>query len=182
MRLGCLLCVLFALKNHSVIQLNPIICKPTIALAGLLLQVAEDFYDIKLSVKELPAEPSGKDECNQYRFRLNFNNRDWLASRESMNGSSLEPEKKMLGSSQPCIRQSLTSLSSNTLMRLFPFAILFRSDLRIVKIGRQLKIMFPDDVLINQALPELAKMRRPKIELTWENVIRVSLALLLLLI
>lgn len=67
-------------------------------------------------------------------------------------------------------------------MRLFPFAILFRSDLRIVKIGRQLKIMFPDDVLINQALPELAKMRRPKIELTWENVIRVSLALLLLLI
>lgn len=93
-----------------------------------------------------------------------------MASRELMKGSSLEPEKKMLKSSESGNRKTLDSLSSKVLLRLFPFAIVFGPDLKIVSIGRQLKILFPNGGLINKALPELAKMRRPKVQLTWENV------------
>lgn len=139
-------------------------------MTGLLLQVAQDFFNIELAVKELPSEPSGKDECNQYRLRLNFDNRDYLASRQAMNGSSLEPEKKLMKSSESGARKTLDSLSSKTLLRLFPFAIVFGPDLKIISIGRQLKIMFPEGKLINKPLPELAKMRRPKVSLTWEIV------------
>lgn len=128
---------------------------------GLLLQIAEDYFGIQLSVHELPSEPSGEDEYNQYRFRLNFNNRDYLASQKTMNGSNLGLERKMMAA---------TPLSSNTLLRLFPFGLIFRSDLNIISTGQQLKIMFPNKGLIGRALPLIAKMRRPKVNLTWDNV------------
>ena len=129
---------------------------------GLLLQVAEEYYNIELAVNELPVESWSKDEYKEYKFRLNFNNRDYLASRETMKGSHLELEKKML---------SCPSLSSRTLLRLFPFALVFNSDLKIIGVGKQLKVMFPYPGLTDHTLPELVKMRRPKVGLTWENVI-----------
>lgn len=137
---------------------------------GLLLQVAEEFFGITLTLKELPSEPSGKDECNQFRFRVNFDNRDYLANQEAIKGSSLEPEKKLLKSDQPCIRKMLANLPSTILLKLFPFALVFRRDLKLIAIGRQLKVMFPEAGLVGQALPDLAKMRRPKIYLDWDNV------------
>lgn len=118
----------------------------------------------------MPSEPSGKDECHQFRFRLNFDNRDYLANREAIKGSSLEPERKMLSSTQPCIRKMLAPLASTILLKLFPFAMVFRRDLKIAAVGRQLKIMFPNLGLIDRSLSEMAKMRRPKIHLDWENV------------
>lgn len=130
-------------------------------VTGLLLQIAEDYFGIQLDVTELPSEPSGEDEYNQYRFRLNFNNRDYLASQKYMNGSNLGLERKMMAA---------TPLSSNTLLQLFPFGLIFRSDLKIISTGKQLKIMFPDKGLFGQALPGIAKMRRPKVDLTWDNV------------
>ncbi|XP_032778265.1 soluble guanylate cyclase 89Db isoform X3 [Daphnia magna] len=134
-------------------------------LRGLLLQIAEDYFGIQLDVTELPSEPSGEDEYNQYRFRLNFNNRDYLASQKYMNGSNLGLERKMMAA---------TPLSSNTLLQLFPFGLIFRSDLKIISTGKQLKIMFPDKGLFGQALPGIAKMRRPKVDLTWDNVLSLQ--------
>jgi guanylate cyclase len=58
-------------------------------VTGLLLQIAEDYFNIELAVEILPSEPTGEDEYFQYRLRLHFNNRDYLASREMMNGSNV---------------------------------------------------------------------------------------------
>ena len=128
----------------------------------MLLQVAEEYYNIEVTINDLPAVPTKKDEYKEYRFRLNFNNRDYLASRETMKGSHLELEKKML---------SCPSLSSTTLLRLFPFALIFNSDLKIIGVGKQFNVMFPYPGLTENILPELVKMRRPKVGLTWENVL-----------
>jgi guanylate cyclase len=63
-----------------------------------------------------------------------------------------------------------SKLASDTLLRLFPFALIFRSDLKIISTGKQLKIMFLDKGINGQSLAELLKMRRPKVNLTWDNV------------
>lgn len=65
----------------------------------------------------------------------------------------------------------LTSLSSSILMQLFPFTLVFRPNLEIISAGRQLRNMFPDNALIGQALPDVARIRRPKLLFTWDNVI-----------
>lgn len=62
-----------------------------------------------------------------------------------------------------------STLSSNALLQLFPFALIFRSDLKIISTGKQLKIMFMDGI-IGHSLDELVKMRRPRVNLTWDNV------------
>jgi guanylate cyclase len=65
---------------------------------------------------------------------------------------------------------ALASLSSSILMQLFPFTLVFRPDLQIIAVGRQLKQMFPDNTLVGQALPDVARVRRPKLLFTWDNV------------
>ena len=55
-------------------------------------------------------------------------------------------------------------------MQLFPFTLVFRPDLKIIAVGRQLKQMFPDNILVGQALPDVARVRRPKLLFTWGNV------------
>jgi guanylate cyclase len=62
-----------------------------------------------------------------------------------------------------------STLSSNALLQLFPFALIFRSDLKIISTGKQLKIMFMDGIY-GHSLDELVKMRRPRVNLTWDNV------------
>ncbi|XP_046647803.1 soluble guanylate cyclase 89Db-like [Daphnia pulicaria] len=132
-------------------------------LRGLLLQLAKDYFNIELLVEELASEPTGEDEYYQNRFRLHFNNRDYLASREMMNGSNLNLDVSM--------RAIMSStLSSNALLQLFPFALIFRSDLKIISTGKQLKIMFMDGIY-GHSLDELVKMRRPRVNLTWDNIL-----------
>ena len=63
-----------------------------------------------------------------------------------------------------------STLSSDILLQLFPFALIFRSNLKIISTGKQLKIMFLNKGIIGQNLAELVKMRRPKVNLTWDNV------------
>jgi guanylate cyclase len=63
-----------------------------------------------------------------------------------------------------------STLSSHTLLRLFPFALIFRSDLKIISTGKQLRIMFLDKGINGHSLDELVKMRRPRVNLTWDNV------------
>lgn len=68
--------------------------------------------------------------------------------------------------------KALSSLSSSILMQLFPFTLVFRPNLEIISAGRQLKNMFPGDMLIGQPLPDVARIRRPKLLFTWDNVIK----------
>lgn len=139
---------------------------------GQLLQIAHDFYGIQLAVTELPNKPSTKVEGFQFRLRLNFNNRDYLAGRRHSSGSGLSLERLSLTNSQAGgHNKSLSALSSTVLLQLFPFTLAFRSDLEIISVGCQLKQMYPDGALVKMSLPEVARLRRPKLRLTWDNVI-----------
>ena len=63
-----------------------------------------------------------------------------------------------------------STLSSDTVLQLFPFALIFRSDLKIISTGKQLKIMFINKEINGSNLNDLVKIRRPKVNLTWDNV------------
>lgn len=139
---------------------------------GQLHQIAHDFYGIPLTIEELPKKPYSKEECHQFWFRLNFNNRDYMADR-SASSSNLEPGRINFSSresAKTASQKALASLSSSVLMQLFPFALVFRPDLKIISTGCQLKHMFSDNAVLGQPLAEVARLRRPKLRLTWENV------------
>jgi guanylate cyclase len=142
-------------------------------MSGQLHQIAHDFYGIQLTVEELTKTPFNKEEGYQFRFRLNFDNRDYMTGRSACNGS-LELGRINISScgnaSTMASENALASLSSSILMQLFPFTLVFRPDLQIIAVGRQLKQMFPDNTLVGQALPDVARVRRPKLLFTWDNV------------
>lgn len=143
-----------------------------ISTTGQLHQIAHDFYGIPLAVEELPQKPFSKDECYQFWFRLNFNNRDYMADRSS-SSCSLDPGRlnfSMRESEKSNSQKALASLSSSVLMQLFPFTLVFRPDLKIISTGSQLKNMYPDNALVGQTLTDVARVRRPKLLLTWEAV------------
>ena len=66
--------------------------------------------------------------------------------------------------------ESLPELSSSILLQLFPFCLVFHYDLKIIAAGRQLKQMFSRRMLIGLILSDVARLRRPKLNLTWDNV------------
>ena len=101
----------------------------------------------------------------QFLFRLNFDNRDYLTQKSVLNGKCLELERMPSPASN-----NLSSLSSSILLQLFPFSLIFRKDLYIIGTGKQLKQMFCCAELIGQDLPSVARMRRPKLKPTWDNV------------
>ncbi|XP_057364672.1 soluble guanylate cyclase 89Db-like isoform X1 [Daphnia carinata] len=142
-------------------------------LIGQLHQIANDFYGIQLAVEELPNTTFSQEESYQFRFRLNFDNRDYMAGRAACNGS-LELGRINISNRVSvktiAAEKALTSLSSSILMQLFPFTLVFRPSLKIISAGRQLKNMFPGNTLIGQALPDVARIRRPKLLFTWDNL------------
>lgn len=108
----------------------------------------------------------------QFRLRLNFDNRDYLAGRRYSSGSGLNLERLSLTNGQADSHyKGLTQLSSSILLQLFPFTLVFRPDLEIINVGCQLKQMYPNGALLKMTLPEVARLRRPKLRMTWDNVI-----------
>jgi len=71
----------------------------------------------------------------------------------------------------PSIDDSLSPVPGGIMMQLFPFTLVFRPDLKIIKIGDKLKEMYPVGTFIGQSLTSVIKMRRPKLSPTWKNVI-----------
>lgn len=136
---------------------------------GILIQIANDFYDLQLSVEELPqikVASSFAEDGYQYRFRLNFDNRNYMADQQASRASCINLENASLSGAGG----ALEPLSSSLLMKLFPFTLVFRKDLQIIATGTQLKEMYAMGVLVGQSLPAVARMCRPKLCLTWENV------------
>lgn len=138
---------------------------------GQLHQIAHDFYGIKLSVDELPQKPFTKEECYQFWFRLNFDNRDYMACRSTCKNSLGLGRINLSSANKTSGEKELASLSSSVLMQLFPFTLVFRPDLKVISAGSQLKNMYPHNTLVGQALVDVARVRRPKLLLTWENVL-----------
>ena len=124
-------------------------------------------------MEELPqireADSSAEDGY-QYRFRLNFDNKNYMADQQASRTSCIDLENASLSG----VEGALEPLSSSLLMKLFPFTLVFRKDLQIIATGSQLKEMYPIGVLVGQYLPAVARMCRPKLCLTWDNVSRLK--------
>lgn len=135
---------------------------------GILIQIAKDFYNLELTLQELPRNKtiSFTEDGYQFRFRLNFNNRDYMADQQASRTACINLDMSV-NARNP---QALAPLSSFVLMQLFPFTLVFRKDLQIIAVGVQLLEMFPAEVLVSQPLPTVARMCRPKLSLTWDNV------------
>ena len=125
----------------------------------LLDQVAIDFFRLKISVPELPKEPHERNEDGlQYIMRLNFDNREYMAQNQAQKLKSLE------------LDSLAAPVSSDILLQLFPFIFVFDAELTIIAIGDTLRKMYPGNALMGKKLPEVARLRRPKAILSWNNV------------
>ncbi|EFX75362.1 hypothetical protein DAPPUDRAFT_107984 [Daphnia pulex] len=123
-------------------------------LYGLLDQVAADFYGLQLLMGHVPDEPCAIEH-----------------------GASMTLVRKanFLTSTTANIQQeSLPQLSSSILLQLFPFCLIFRFNLKIIAAGNQLKQMFLWRMLIGQILPDVARLRRPRLNLTWDNLVTLQ--------
>ena len=126
--------------------------------AGILDEVALEFFNLKISLPELPDEPHERNENGyQYNLRVNFDNSDYLAQ--------VEADKRRIARTD-----YLAPVSSNILLQLFPFIFVFDSELVIIAIGDTLRKMYPGSTLMGQFLPHVARLRRPRGILTWKNV------------
>lgn len=148
---------------------------------GILDQVAKDIYDLRISTPLLPEKPNeNNEEGLKYRIRINFDNRNYMACKAMQNGAiALERKGNFLGNLK-CNKQQkpLIELSNGILLQLFPFSLIFRSDLKIISVGYQLKQLFSRRKLIGHSLLEVATLRRPRLNLSWENVIFLNLIFL----
>lgn len=148
-----------------------------LSFAGVLDQVASDYYGIRLSTSSVSDEPYEvtKDGC-QYRIRLNFDNRNYMSCKVFEQGGAIELERKFVSSSpshKSPIQESLAPIPNQILMQLFPFSLVFSSNLTIIAIGRQLERMYPSE-LRGKILTDVASLRRPKgTQLTWEKVLQL---------
>ena len=95
---------------------------------GILRRIAKDFYGIAdISFHELPQSPiDERSETYDYKhlLRVNFDNRDYLADQAMLKGLVT-----------PSIDESLSPVPGRIMMKLFPFTLVFRSDLTIIEIG-----------------------------------------------
>lgn len=135
-------------------------------------QVATDFYGIRLSMTAISENPYGCNDVGyQFRIRLNFDNRNYMACKTIEKGAMALERKGNFLQSTNCRKEPSTELSSRTLLKLFPFSLIFSQDLKIMSVGYLMKQIFSSRMLIGQILPEVARLRRPRLNLTWENVI-----------
>ncbi|XP_045029209.1 soluble guanylate cyclase 89Db isoform X3 [Daphnia magna] len=144
-------------------------------LYGLLDQVATDFYGIRLSMTAISENPYGCNDVGyQFRIRLNFDNRNYMACKTIEKGAMALERKGNFLQSTNCRKEPSTELSSRTLLKLFPFSLIFSQDLKIMSVGYLMKQIFSSRMLIGQILPEVARLRRPRLNLTWENLVTLQ--------
>ena len=128
--------------------------------------MATEFYNLSLQVEEVKVEEVSQGSGSKYQFcfRLNFDNGDYMASRAEV--ASCGGVAGIDG------WDTLSPIKCSTLLRLFPLAFVFQPDLNINATGSQLLRMYPQG-LMNQRLDTVVKLRRPKINCTWPNVIHL---------
>ena len=121
--------------------------------------MALEFFNLKISLPELPAEPNEQNEDGyQYTLRVNFDNSDYLAR--------VEADKRRIAE-----MDYLAPLSINILLQLFPFIFVFNEELNIITIGDTLRKMYPGNILMGRQLSAVARLRRPRVPLSWNNVL-----------
>ena len=120
--------------------------------------MALEFFKLNISLPELPHEPNEQNEDGYlYTMRVNFDNRDYLGR--------VQADKRRIAE-----MDYLAPLAIDILLQLFPFVFVFNEELTIIAIGDTLRKMYPGNTVMGRKLEEVARLRRPRGVLSWNNV------------
>ncbi|CAH1787649.1 unnamed protein product [Owenia fusiformis] len=124
---------------------------------GQIIQSAKKYYGLDVIIEILQNQQT--DQGCHVIYRLNFDNSAFRKRSE---------EKKC------SISSPYTTLSSEVFFRVFPFCIVFNSSLVITHIGPNLVRLFSYSELIGYNISTRFGLRRPRMDFTWEQVLRLQ--------
>ncbi|RZC39378.1 soluble guanylate cyclase 89Db-like [Asbolus verrucosus] len=126
---------------------------------GQLLQIAKDFYNLKLQVRVLDkaCSAAGAKSTVIVTYRLDFDNKPYMQY------------KAKKSSYNEFIR--LSPFPCSLLLELFPFGIILNPNMNIMGVGEKLaEIWCGKDSFLNKPISSFFKLRRPKgISFSWKN-------------
>ncbi|XP_023311275.1 soluble guanylate cyclase 89Db-like [Anoplophora glabripennis] len=130
---------------------------------GQLLQIAKDFFNLKLAVKVLEKANSSTGTKNFVivTFRLDFDNRSYVSR-------ILHVTKEILG--------LLPAFPCKMLLELFPFGIIMNPSMKIMGSGDKfIDIWRGEDTFLNKPIEHFFTLRRPKgISFSWKNTLNLQ--------
>lgn len=129
-------------------------------LRGLLIQVGNDVFNLKVNVKVIESTLSQTSGRNIVivTFRLDFDNEHYM----------LDKKKK---EAQLKIKNSLAPFSCQLLLKWFPFAVMMSKEMHIIGAGiKVIELLNWKKDLYGQPITKCFRLRRPKgISFTWKN-------------
>ncbi|CRK99008.1 CLUMA_CG012144, isoform A [Clunio marinus] len=117
---------------------------------GQIRQVARHFYHKDMQIELIKSEFLG--ETNHYTFQLIFDNRAF-----SLASLAMTREEKHL------------PISASVLFEIFPFCIVFGSDMVVRSIGNSLMVILPD--LLNKKIIDWFDLKRPLIAFKFQTIL-----------
>jgi guanylate cyclase, other len=123
---------------------------------GLIKSVGTVFYDIEIEIDTL----SEKMEADKLHviFSLKFDNRHYDDSTSSLSlNSQLKPS-----------HYTFKEIKGETFFSIFPFHIIFKSNMIITSVGESIKKVFQN--IENEAISDIFNLIKPPVSFTWDNV------------
>ncbi|XP_050100553.1 soluble guanylate cyclase 88E isoform X2 [Anopheles aquasalis] len=117
---------------------------------GQIRQVARHFYNKEMQIELVKSDLLG--ETNHYTFQLTFDNRAF-----SLASLAMTREEKHL------------PISASVLFEIFPFCIVFGSDMIVRSIGNSLMVILPD--LLSKKITDWFELRRPLIAFKFQTIL-----------
>lgn len=124
-------------------------------------KVAKVFYNLDVSIDVLSEELEG--DTTHVIFKLNFENGEYDKMIERSNASMTSIRK-----SQAHAEVTALPIKSEIFFELFPFHIVFKTNLEIVSIGCGLNQAMTHSY--GESIKDLFNLNRPLVSFTWENV------------
>lgn len=119
------------------------------------------FYNLDISIDVISEELEG--DTTHVIFKLNFENSDFDNWVEKSNASMTSISK-----SQAHAEVTSLPIKSEIFFELFPFHIVFKTNLEIVSIGSGLNQAMTHSC--GESIKDLFNLNRPLVAFTWENV------------
>ncbi|XP_064634934.1 soluble guanylate cyclase 88E-like isoform X2 [Lineus longissimus] len=120
---------------------------------GQLECCGKTFYDVEVKVRILSEETS--DSSFHVVFRLDFDNSAYIPA---INKVKLTDHAEY------------SPVELKVFFKVFPFSIVFNDELVVQNTGENLHVLFGDRKLSGCDLRKLFRLRRPRMEFTWENL------------
>ncbi|XP_062716548.1 soluble guanylate cyclase 88E [Aedes albopictus] len=117
---------------------------------GQIREVARHFYHKEMEITLIQSDLLG--ETNHYTFQLTFDNRAF-----SLATLAMTREEKHL------------PISASVLFEIFPFCIVFGSDMVVRSIGNSLMVIIPD--LLSKKITDWFELRRPLIAFKFQTIL-----------